>query len=635
MVYRFFQIRILIKRILSVLIVYSLIRLIFFSFHYKSFSNSSLDDLLIAFLHGIRFDLSAIVYLNLIYILLSLAYQFFNQRKNIDKALQYFFYLSNFAGILFNVIDVEYYKFQKKRTGFELFSGENDIMTMLPSYLKTYWYLILISLICTYIIHRFYVQTLKQQNSEVKKYYGLKAVSSVMFLVLVVIAARGGLQTKPVRIISASYYGNAQNASLVLNTPFTIIQSIGKKTLAEKKYLSTEEADKLIQLKKDYTSSYMFEKKNVVIFILESFSTEYIGAVNKSKKGYSPFLDSLIQHSYVFENAYSNGKKSNEAMPSIVSSLPSLQDESFTNSTYQGNELSSLPKLLKHKGYYSAFFHGGFNGSMSFDAYAKNAGYDDYYGFNEYENKNDYDGNWGIYDGAFMQFFGQKLSSAHKPFFATLFTLSSHPPYTIPQKYANKYKASISAKHKSYLYTDESLREFFDYAKTKNWYTNTVFVFVPDHTPDADDEYYNTKVSYYQIPIIVFDPSTELVGRSTKVVSQVDIMPSLLDYLHFDQPFLSFGNSFWKMGANPKSVNYRDGIFQCIDSSYVLQYADDKVLALYNFKNDWYLRRDIKNTNSKKVDELKRYLEAYIQTYNNTLIKNTYKVLEKENTIHN
>ncbi len=634
MTYRFFHIRLLIRRLLSVVVIYSLIRLLFFLFLYDGFSNSSIDDILIAFLHGIRFDISAIIYLNLAYILFSLIAQFFKVNSIVEKALQYFFYLSNFAGILFNIIDIEYYKFQKKRTGFELFGGENEIMTMLPSYIKTYWWLLLLSALCTYLLHRFYSQSKKIKNPEVKSFYGLKAISSLMFLVVIVIAARGGLQKKPIQIITASYYGNAQNASLVLNTPFTIFQSIGKKTLTEKNYLSAEKADSLMQLKKDYSGSFLFQPKNVVIFILESFSTEYIGSLNKNKQGYSPFLDSLIAHSYVFENAYSNGKKSNEAMPSIVASIPSLQDESFTNSVYQGNDVSSFPKILKQKGYYSAFFHGGFNGSMSFDAFAKNAGYDDYFGFNEYENKNDYDGNWGIYDAPFMQYFGTKLSSAKKPFFATVFTLSSHPPYSIPLEYKEKFKNTAKDKHKSYLYTDESLRQFFDYAKTKNWYTNTVFVFVPDHTPDADDEYYNTKVSYYQIPIIIYDPSSELIGKSSKIVSQVDIMPSILDYLHFDKAFLSFGNSFWKMEANPKTVNYRDGIYQCIDSSFVLQYADDKVMALYNYKNDWYLRNDIKNTDTLKSNELREYLEAYIQTYNSTLIKNTYKLIEKENTLH-
>lgn len=530
--------------------------------------------------------------------------------------------LSNSAAILFNIIDIEYFRFQKKRTGFELFSGENDIWKMLPSYIVDYWWLLIISAILSYFLYKLYSRTLKIRVIESKPYVALKTISIILFLGIIVIAARGGLQTKPLQTISASQWGNSQNASLVLNTPFTILQSVGKKTLIEKKYLTEEELLKNFQLRKDYSSTVLFEPKNVVVLILESFSNEYIGELSK-RKSYSPFLDSLIKQSYVFENAFANGKKSNEAMPSIIASLPSLLDEAYTGSVYQTNDINSLPNLLKTKGYYSAFFHGGFNGSMNFDAFAKKAGYDDYFGMNEYNNSNDFDGHWGIYDEPFMQFFGSTLSSAPKPFFATLFSLSSHPPFSIPQEYQEKFKNTDTDKHKSFLYTDQALRKFFDYSKTKRWYYNTLFVILPDHTPDADDKYFDTKVSYYKIPIIFYDPSRDWVGRSTKIASQIDVMPSVLDYLHFDKPFNSFGKSLWNDEKN-YAINYRDGVFQVIDSSYVLQYADDKVSALFNYQKDWYLTNDIKEIETDKREELKKVIESYIQKFNVTLIKNNY-----------
>lgn len=621
--YKFFHIRLLSRRLLLLLAVYFICRLIFFIYNNSSFSNSSIEDILIAFLFGVIFDLSAIVYVNLLYILMFIPSMFTKPSKVYDKILEVVFIVSNFSAFLFNIIDIEYFRFQKKRTGFELFSGENDIWKLLPSYLKDYWWLILITLLLSILTLKLYRNTRKSVSTERKPYYALKSISVIIYLGFLVIIARGGIQTKPLQTISASKWGNPQNASLVLNTPFTIIQSIGKKTLVEKKYFSNDELDKIFSVEKNYSSNNLFTSKNVVIIILESFSNEYIGAINK-QTNFSPFLDSLISESYVFENAFANGKKSNEAVPSIIASLPSLLDEAYTGSAYQNNDINSLASLLKTKGYYTAFFHGGFNGSMNFDAFAKKAGFDNYFGMNEYSNTSDFDGNWGIYDEPFMQYFAKTMGSAPKPFFATLFTLSSHPPFSIPEIYQQKFKNIKSDKHKSFAYTDQSLKKFFDYAKTKNWYYNTLFVILPDHTPDADDKYYDTKVSYYKIPIIFHDPSRNWKSRSNKIASQIDVMPSVLDYLNFDLPFNSFGTSLWDDDSSRYSINYRDGVFQIIDSSYVLQFTDDEVSALYNYKTDWYLTNNIKDSDIHKREELKKKLQAYIQKYNAILINNNY-----------
>ncbi len=621
--YKFQHIRLITYQLLLVLFIYFISRVIFLAYNYDSFSNAKVEELIYSFIGGIIFDLSAIVYINILYIVLFIPSMFMRRNRTYELMLMYVFLLLNFVGILFNTIDIEYYRFQKKRTAFELFSGENDIIKLLPTYLKDYWWLLLISIALTYFLYKLYNNSRKIIFTERKPYTSLKIISIVLYLGVLVIVARGGTQTKPLQTISAAQWGNPQNASLVLNTPFTIIQSIGKITLEEKKYLDREELDKTFQIRKDYSSTTLFIPKNVVIIILESFSTEYIGASSKNLR-LSPFIDSIISESYYFENGFANGKKSNEAVPSIIASMPSLLAEAYSGSVYQNNEINTLPNLLKTKGYYSAFFHGGFNGSMNFDAFAKKAGYDDYFGMNEYNNTSDFDGHWGIYDEPFLQFFAKKLGSAPKPFFATFFSLSSHPPFAIPNEYANKYKNISSDKHKSFLYTDQSLRKFFDYAKTKKWFYNTLFVILPDHSPDAEDKYYDTKVSYYKIPIIFYDPSRDWKQKEQKVISQIDVMPSILDYLHYDQPFNSFGKSAWRNDGMDYSVNFRDGVYQIIDSSYVLQYSDDKVLSMYNYMNDWYLTKDIKTEENAKRDEMKKYLEAFIQKYNVTLIKNNY-----------
>ncbi len=621
--YKFLHIKLLSRRLLLLLGVYFVCRLIFYVYNFQSFSNSTFSDIGISFLAGIIFDLSAIVYINLVYILLFIPTIFTKPNRVYEQFLEVVFVGLNFVAILFNIIDIEYYRFQKKRTGIELFSGENDIIKLLPTYIKDYWWLFIISSIITYFLFKFYRKTRTVYLQERKPYTALKILSIIMYMGVLVIIARGGLQTKPIQIISASQYGNPQNSSLTLNTTFTILQSYGKKTLDNKNYFNEQQLNANINTTKNYENEVLFSPKNVVIIILESFSNEYIGAINKNVN-YTPFLDSLFEESFVFENAFSNGKKSNEAMPSIIAGIPSLIDESYSGSIYQNNEINTLPNLLKSKGYHSMFFHGGFNGSMNFDAFAKKAGYDQYFGMDEYNNSSDYDGNWGIYDEPFFNYFAKTLGSAPKPFFATLFSLSSHPPFAIPSAYKKKFEHIKSEKHRSFAYTDYALKKFFEYAKTKKWYYNTLFVILPDHTPDADDLYYDTKVSYYKIPIVFFDPVRNWKGKSQKIVSQIDVMPSVLDYLHFDSEFKSFGNSVWRNNTENYSVNYRDGVYQLIDSNYVIQYTGEDVTALYNYTNDWYLTNNLVDKELEVKDKMKKRLQAFIQKYNATLIQNNY-----------
>ncbi len=622
--YKFSHIKLLIKQFATIIGIYFLCRLTFYIYNYNSFSSSTYNEDINSFLGGILFDLSAIAYTNLLYVLLFIPTFFMKKVSWVyQRVMDVVFIVVNFSAILFNIIDIEYYRFQKKRTGAELFNGENDIIDLLPSYLKEYWWMILLSVVYTLVLFYFYNKSKKTLVNEKKPYIGLKVISIILIIGTLIITARGGIQTKPIQVISASQYGNPLNASLTLNTPFTIIQSIGKKTLEEKTFFSEKEIDSIFNINRNYASDTIFVSKNVVIIILESFSNEYIGAINKNVK-YTPFLDSLIAESFLFENGFANGKKSNEAMPSIIASMPSLMSEAYSGSVYQDNNINSLANILNEKGYHSMFFHGGLNGSMNFDAFARKAGYKQYFGMDEYDNLSDYDGNWGIYDEPFFNFFAKTLGSSPKPFFATLFSLSSHPPFAIPMKYQDKFKNINSDKEKSFAYTDLALSKFFAYAKTKKWYYNTLFILLPDHTPDAMNSYYDTKVSYYKIPIIFFDPSRNWKGKSNKVASQIDVMPSVLDYLHYDQNFKSFGSSLWRDNTYNFSINYRDGIYQLIDSSYAIQYTPDEVSTMYNYNKDWYMKSNIKDVESKKAQEMKNKLQAFIQQYNSTLIKNKY-----------
>ena len=145
-------------------------------------------------------------------------------------------------------------------------------------------------------------------------------------------------------------------------------------------------------------------------------------------------------HSEVFLHAYSNGKKSIEGIPSILSSMPSWMATPYLGSFYQGNNLKGIGAYLQEMGYDASFYHGGRNGTMSFDNFIATSKGGAYFGKNEYPSPEDGDGHWGIYDMPYLHYFGKELTQKKEPFFSSVFTLSSHHPYKLPADKINSYK---------------------------------------------------------------------------------------------------------------------------------------------------------------------------------------------------
>jgi phosphoglycerol transferase MdoB-like AlkP superfamily enzyme len=362
------------------------------------------------------------------------------------------------------------------------------------------------------------------------------------------------------------------------------------------------------------------KKSNVVIIILESFSKEYTGIGHRIS--YTPFLDSLMKESYVFNHAFANGKRSAEGIPAILAGVPTLMDEPYNSSAYATNTISSLPNLLKPLGYTSSFFHGGTDGTMNFKSFAAIAGFDNYYGRNAYNNENDYDGHWGIWDEPFLQYFAGKLKVMKEPFLASVFTLSSHDPYLVPQKYEGRFPAGTLEIDASVGYSDFALRRFFETIRLEPWFKNTIFVLSPDHTGISGDPFYANNVGQYSIPICFYLPGGLLKGSDSTTVQQTDILPTLLDLLGFDKPFFAFGKNAFDKTQPHFAVNYWGNTYQLYQGNHFLEFNGKTVTGFFDMKNDSLLQNNMCKTPSATQNQMEILLKAYLQTYIQSLVNN-------------
>ncbi|MDR7210853.1 LTA synthase family protein [Flavobacterium piscis] len=494
---------------------------------------------------------------------------------------------------------------------------EKEAIGLIPNFLKEFWYIAVIFLLLSFIFWKL-IPNLKKIHileTVTRKNYYQQTAYFVLSLIIILVIGRGGLQKKPIKIVDAIKYGTLSNSALVLNTPFCILKTIAKKEDIDKiHYFDDKELISIYNPSISLNPSNPIIKKNVVILILESFGDENVG------RGQTPFLDSLITKSYYFKNGFANGKVSIDAVPSILSSIPSLMNNSFISSSYSLNKINGLPKILKKEGYNTSFFHGAFNGSQNFDQYAKVAGFDLYFGKDQYNGNEAFDGRWGIFDEEFLQFYATKLTTFKQPFFSSLFTISSHNPYIIPEKYKGKFPKGTTEIQESIAYSDFALRKFFDNAKKQDWYKNTLFVISSDHTSSGGDLAIDkTNIGKFSIPILFFDPSNpDLVGINDKNFQQIDIMPSILDYLNIKTDMISFGKSY-KSKEN-FVVYYLQGIYHYIQDEYYLAFANNQGIGLYNWKKDVLLKTNLMLKNKSKTQKMENFLKAYIQTFNDRVI---------------
>ena len=617
----------LLKRISLVYIAFIISRLLFLIFNYSYFSDNSFLEFLNIFAVGSFFDGISIIAFNFIFIVLHLIPFNFRNKNWYQKTLLAIFVIVNSIIILSNFTDIEYFKFTNKRTTFDVFSlmflGD-DMSVLLPQFIKDFWFLIVLWVATISLTVWLYPKQKVFKNTE----YSLKgfiynSIITIMIVSAFIFIARGtGL--RPIGIANAARYTKSDNIPLLLNTPFTILKTINKKDLKEVHIYNETELKTIFNPIKQYKTDSVFRNMNVVIIILESFGKDYTGYYNKQE--YTPFLDSLITQSLSFKNSYANGKKSMEAVPAIISSLPALTDNPYILSQYSTDNTFGIAEVLKSKGYYTSFFHGGSNGTMGFDNYALANGFDEYIGKNEYPNKDDYDGTWGIYDEAFLQFFAKKLDESEKPFLSAVFTLSSHHPYNIPEKYKDKFKEGSLPIHRSIAYADYSLKKFFETAKTMDWFDNTLFILSADHTSYTESAFYGNKIGMYNIPILYYAPDKIAPKESNRVTQQIDIMPSVLDFLNYNDSVFAFGNSVFSEDSLDYSVNYISGVYQYIKDGYTYLYDGDSSLALYNTNTDKYLKHNLLKAKPNIAKQMNRDLEAIIQTYNNSILNNKLTV---------
>lgn len=519
--------------------------------------------------------------------------------------------------------DSAYFQYTYRMLSNEIFTylGNSGPMDkLIPHFMINYWYAfvfgLLIIIVFLVLNHRIRLAPRNEYTVKSNEWIGLGTGLLVAWFLL-----RGGFGGF-IQLTDAAHYCEPKNIPVVSNSGYNILRTLFQPQLTPHEYMNQEEADMLFNplfeetiptVTMDTIDTIPAQPRNVVLIIVESLGQEYLGCYNHNAGAdtRTPFLDSLAHHSTLFQGR-ANGKRSIEGITAILTGIPTLMNVPFVNCTYRNDSIAGIPTILNRHDYHTAFFHGSHNGVMNFDKVCYRIGFNEYLGLNEFEaegkaQESDFDHTWGVYDEPFLQYVVRHTSTFKEPFLTTVFTVTSHDPFPLPEQYKERFHEGKHPILKCVEYLDNSLRKFFDEAKKQPWFDNTLFIITADHSgPGLSPEYLDYDGSY-RIPMIVYDPQHPVGRVDQRIVQQTDILPSLINRLEFDDQAIAFGQSI-KQHPQGWQVYFGNDYFCMVSNNPVDPKKHD--ITILCGKQEIGTQENI------------RFLKAVVQQYFNRVINN-------------
>lgn len=370
----------------------------------------------------------------------------------------------------------------------------------------------------------------------------LLALSFFLFIPpFLVLSARGGLQEIPINQSQSYFSKHAIINSAATNSVFNLYISYheNKRAMNENPFnevsneLAIKNVKEIYHTPKDSCTKVLNEPKpNIVLVILESWSSDLI-FTPKNEKTVTPRFHELMNEGLYFDNIYASGPRSEQGMASIFSGFPAHPISSITVQPDKYNKLPSIIKDFKELGYHSSFYFGGQLIYGNIKSYIISNQFDRIKEVYDFET-DVAQGKLGIHDEFTLQEMLEDLNKDKEPFFSSIFTISTHSPYDQPME----EKISWGGKNQKYLnsayYTDYSLGKFIDEAKKQEWYDNTLFIFVADHSHHTYKKYPMQNIEYQKIPLLLYGNVIDSAFRgktNSHLGIQTDIASTLLSQL--------------------------------------------------------------------------------------------------------
>lgn len=597
-------------------------------------------------MHGLRFDLCAAAYFNVLFLAMRILPFNFVYNRLYLRISNIIYCICNAIMLAINIGDIPYYRFTGARLRWSNvcnITTDSEIANIIGTYAGSYWLAFiggaaLIAITLWLATRVEIIRPAKQQHIAVG--IGL----FVIFGGLTFVSMRGHVAPGiPLAIADATFaVHKAPEINIVLNSPFCVLRSLNTSKSNREEVVTFFDDTELATIRSSVHNGAptgSLKKRNYVTIIIESGGSEWIDTLCISganpHRGLMPFLDSLVAQSTVIEHTIATGRTSVGGATSIFCGFPAFEPFYFMLSPFNKNRLDSPARLLANEGWSTAFYYGCKKGSFNIDQTAFAAGHNRVVDRQTYNNDDDYDGAWGIYDVPMAKYTINDISTLAEPFFATWFTISAHGPFNLPKDYdTSRFKHPEASPERGLEYTDIALRTFFAMAAKTSWYENTTFIITGDHgNRDFKGTIYDGEYIRNHVPFIIFTPDGSMPAQriDNRVIGQYDIPATILALAGYDKPFVSIGQDALSAEYNGYGIFRTDGNrYGVVGTKYTIYTSPDikTVEEVYNTASNPILENPLTDYDSVIVEDMLRFTQAFMQDYTSRL---TYDHLSFEN----
>ena len=635
------QLKVLFRAYLSLVSLFALWRLIFLFFFLDDFDPGKYFLYLRSFMVALRLD-SVVASLSLVLPALLIYLPRVGWPSQIFQRMMNTYMVLVFTGIsLLCGIDLEWFN-----------EFGNHLNTMVLIYgtggkeaYELIWknYPLHIYLICwiviIYLFYRLFTKSTASLQSQFPGNYPGRTLSFLTTAFILVVLARGGFQERPVNWGYAHFSQDNMANVLAQNCVYFLGRSVleysSEKDLTRNvRHYDDETAKKIMadlsaandRGRLDVSLPKPLEPSpNIMIIILESFVSENCNFLNPDlSENITPHLSRLSERGITFTRCFSNGIRSAYGIGALICSWPALPGGPIiykVESSFEGNIAAQPMRILKELNYTNTFLYGGDANFDNMKGFAVSNGFDRVIDWNDaFFSQNSGGTMWGKYDHYLFEKVLDVADLDENPFFITVFTTTNHDPFTVPENYRSKVKEFDTGSEKydraknTTAYVDLVINEFIEEAEKRDWFRNTIFVFTADHGLTVHRSIRNHPLNGH-IPFIIYTDAGEWSVTVDKIVSQVDIIPTIMDLIgEEDKLDRLFGNSGLRTGDG-FAFRATDQQLQWIENGWVYnELLGTGKSTLYRNDGIWETPYRIVNDDPSTLESVRRRCRAYVQT---------------------
>ncbi len=618
-------------------VLFLLARLALLGFYPEDFSSLDAPEILSSLLMGAwHFDTSiTLIFLGLPILLHALSFPWVHSLAW-RRLVYWYALLLLFVFAFLSVADIVYFGFVHRHIGHELVSTlKTDPGLLLSIAMDSYgWLLVIFAVAMAFLIlaaSRLQHRLIRPRPPLPSLPLAVRIGVGVLSLGLIILGIRGSAVSKPIKPVYAFENSSMEQGYLALNGPFCAFHALQGNGTIDTHFMDEEKATRIVRSLfaspsetyplKDYpllrmraSSQTPVTPPNIVVLLLESWDSLHVD-LSREQMGLKPYgvtpnFNALAREGLFLSNFLANGQRSIDAIESILTGIPPQPGQRYLGEGVEINRFAYLGKMAKQFGYSTLMLQGSRRGSFYLDKIAPLAGFDRYYGAQDFPPSLHTDVSspaWGGWDLDLMELSHQLFASSRKPFLGFVFTVSTHTPFDLPDTKWQRFPPD-SEEHKllnSMLYSDWVLGRFFRQAREAGYFDNTIFILIGDHFSGLGHP--DTMKQQHHVPALILGPGIH-PGISDRLASQADLIPTLIDLAGWKTLHVSLGHSILDPDAEPTVFLRRDNL---------VGYVEEGGLMMHNLNDPIHLEGQF---SSKQAAEER--LLATVQVANHAIENN-------------